>query len=253
MMANKHFPSKNTSELSRIAKTLVASGVVSSVVVTSMYHTAEASEIKNDESTYIEKNATPTDPSLRHTSIDELHKIPSYIGSSFVDKYNQLSSKKQGEVIDKNLMDEHNDDKSYLKLNHHDYLNYVSANGDNLFVHYVTEDGKNLGFSKSGHDDEDKKDNNGSHAGGFFIYPFMLGGTSYHSSGSAPMKSDMKSSTGKNTYNTNANSKSFKTSSQNVSKGVSNASSKGMSSSSSRGMGGSMSSGGRGASSGAGG
>lgn len=247
MMANKHFPSKNTSELSRIAKTLVASGVVSSVVVTSMYHTAEASEIKNDESTYIEKNATPTDPSLRHTSIDELHKIPSYIGSSFVDKYNQLSSKKQGEVLDKNLMDEHNDDKSYLKLNHHDYLNYVSANGDNLFVHYVTEDGKNLGFSQSDIDDDEnnKENNGGSHAGGFFIYPFMLGGTSYHSSGSAPMKSDMKSSTGKNTYNTSSSSKSFKTSNQNVSKGMSKASS--------RGMGGSMSSGGRGASSGAGG
>lgn len=247
MMANKHFPSKNTSELSRIAKTLVASGVVSSVVVTSMYHTAEASEIKNDESTYIEKNATPTDPSLRHTSIEELHKIPSYIGSSFVDKYNQLSSKKQGDVLDKNLMDEHNDDKSYLKLNHHDYLNYVSANGDNLFVHYVTEDGKNLGFSQSDiEDDENNKENNsGNHAGGFFIYPFMLGGTSYHSSGSAPMKSDMKSSTGKNTYNTSSSSKSFKTSNQNVSKGMSKASS--------RGMGGSMSSGGRGASSGAGG
>lgn len=246
MMANKHFPSKNTSELSRIAKTLVASGVVSSVVVTSMYHTAEASEIKNDESTYIEKDATPTDPSLRHTSIEELHKIPSYIGSSFVDKYNQLSSKKQGEVLDKNIMDEHNDDKSYLKLNHRDYLNYVSANGDNLFVHYVTEDGKNLGFSQSDIDDDEKKDSgSNSHAGGFFIYPFMLGGTSYHSSGSAPMKSDMKSSTGKNTYNTSSSSKSFKTSNQNVSKGMSKASS--------RGIGGSMSSGGRGASSGAGG
>lgn len=246
MMANKHFPSKNTSELRRIAKTLVASGVVSSVVVTSMYHTAEASEIKNDESTYIEKDATPTDPSLRHTSIEELHKIPSYIGSSFVDKYNQLSSKKQGDVLDKNLMDEHNDDKSYLKLNHRDYLNYVSANGDNLFVHYVTEDGKNLGFSQSDIDDDEKKDSGGnSHVGGFFIYPFMLGGTSYHSSGSAPMKSDMKSSTGKNTYNTSSSSKSFKTSNQNVSKGMSKASS--------RGMGGSMSSGGRGASSGAGG
>ena len=245
-MANKHFPSKNTSELRRIAKTLVASGVVSSVVVTSMYHTAEASEIKNDESTYIEKDATPTDPSLRHTSIEELHKIPSYIGSSFVDKYNQLSSKKQGDVLDKNLMDEHNDDKSYLKLNHRDYLNYVSANGDNLFVHYVTEDGKNLGFSQSDIDDDEKKDSGGnSHVGGFFIYPFMLGGTSYHSSGSAPMKSDMKSSTGKNTYNTSSSSKSFKTSNQNVSKGMSKASS--------RGMGGSMSSGGRGASSGAGG
>lgn len=168
------------------------------------------------------------------------------MGSSFVEKYNQLSSKKQGDVLDKNLMDEHHDDKSYLKLNHHDYLNYVSANGDNMFVHYVTKDGKNLGFSKSDVNDDDNKENNGgSHAGGFFIYPFMLGGTSYHSSGSAPMKSDVKSSTGKSAYNTNTNSKSFKTSNQNVSKGMSKASS--------RGMGSSMSSGGRGASSGAGG
>ena len=247
-MANKkHFPSKKRHELNQVAKTLVATGVISGVVVNSMYHVADASEIKDRESTYVEKNATATDPSFRHTSVQDLHDLPSFVGSSFIEKYNQLSDDKKEEHVDDPLMDKDKKDKSFIKMTHQDYLHYISANGDNMFVHYVTKDGKNLGFSKKDDGKDDNASNNGSsHAGGgFFVYPFMLGGTSYHSSGSSPMKSDVSSSTGKGSYSTNPNSKSFKSSSKGVSQSMSKASS--------RGMGGSMSSGGRGSSSGGGG
>lgn len=247
-----NIPKKSKSEMQQLMYKLLASGVVGTMMFAGITHTTYGAEIKTNESSYIEKDATSTDPSLRHSSIMDIKQLPSYIGSSFVDKFNDLDSKKQDNTKDKPLMDESNKDKSYLKLNHNDYLHYVSANGDNVIVHYVDSDGNPLGFSKSADDSDDSNNNNDSHSSsGFFMFPFMLGGNSYSSSGGA-MHSDMKGTTGKNAYGS-SNTKSFGSNTSRVSKNVSNSStSKSSVSSSSRGMGSSMSNGGRGASSGGG-
>lgn len=248
-----NIPKKSKSEMQKVMYKLLASGVVGTMMFAGITHTSYGAEIKTDESSYIEKDATSTDPSLRHSSIMDIKQLPSYIGSSFVDKFNDLDSKKQDNDKDKPLMDESNKDKSYLKLNHNDYLHYVSANGDNVIVHYVDSDGNPLGFSKSADDSDDDDNNSSSHSpSGFFMFPFMLGGNSYHSSGSGVMHSDMKGTTGKNAYGS-SNTKSFGSNTSRVSKNVSNSSaSKSSVSSSSRGMGSSMSNGGRGSSSGGG-
>lgn len=238
------FPTKSKKDMERIMKTLVASGVVSSIVTTGILNQAHAADLKNDESTYIEKDATATDPSFRHSDIEDIHNLPSYINSSFVDKFNDMSfDKRKNKIYDK-LMDESNHDKSYLPMNHRDYLHYISSNGDHLFVHYVDEKGHPLGFNSKDLKDE-KSSASTNHSGGFFMYPFMLGGNHYSGASNGVMKSNMKGTTGKGSYSNNPQSKSFKTTTSNVSQGTSKATS--------RGMGSSMSSGGRGASSAAGG
>lgn len=245
-----NIPKKSKSEMQQVMYKLLASGVIGTMMFGGITHTTYGAEIKTNESSYIEKDATSTDPSLRHSSIMDIKQLPSYIGSSFVDKFNDLDSKAQDSNRDKALMNEDNKDKSYLKLNHNDYLHYISANGDNVVVHYVDSNGKPLGFSKSSDDKGDNNDNNSHSSSGFFMFPFMLGGNSYHSSGSGVMHSNVKGTTGKNAYGS-SNSKSFNNNTSRVSKNVSKSStSKSSVSSSSRGMGSSMSNGGRGSSAG---
>lgn len=267
-MSEQNFPRKSKEDFNKMLKVLVASGVISAGVAGSITHTAYAAEVKDNESNYIEKDATSTDPSLRHTSIQDLKQLPSYVGSSFVDKFNNLNGDKQNKYEDEPLFDEDNKDKSFLKLSHQDYLHYISANGDNVIVHYISSDGKHLGYSDSNSESDDSNGNssNSSHAGGFFFYPFMLGGSHYNGASNGVMHSNVGGTTGKDSYSSNPNSKSFKQNSSTVSKNASKASSSmskssnsssssssTRSSSSSKGMGSSMSGGARGSSSSAGG
>jgi len=245
------FPSKSKIEMHRLLKSFIAVSLVGTSSFAHLGHsTAQAEELNKDDlkdSSFIEKNAGPLDPSLRHATIQDLHNMPNYVTSTFYDKFNQLSNEKQDKANEngETIFDKKN--KSFIKVNAQDYLHIISSNGDNVFVHYVTSDGKRLSYTQKDLKNMQEKDddNHSSHSSmmPWLIYPFLLNNNSYSSHANG-MHSNMSSTTGKNAYNSRANSSGFK----NSVKSTSNSISKSSSSSSTRGMGGSMSKGGGGGS-----
>lgn len=182
------FPNKSKADLDKFKK-IVAVATISSGLALSPYsnihgHTNQAQAAANmEEFNFIEKEATALDPSI-YNSLNILKDQPSYVNSSFNSEITK-SSKNVDTAMDKPLVDK--DDKSFLKLSNNDYLHYISANGDNVVVHYVDNNKKILAFDEKDLEEaneESSSNNSGSthytHSG-FFIYPYLLGGGGYSS------------------------------------------------------------------------
>lgn len=246
------FPAKKQSDLQDIAKKIAITTLVSGASLSAFHYNANAEINKNlKDSSYIEKDASLLDPPLLNSTLQDLKEMPSYVDSSFAKKVKEKGDIYEEELKNKNmdaddvkLFSQSSDSltpKSSINITQDDYLHYISANGDNVVVHYLDDNNQPLVFDEDDIDNQLSNSNssNSHHSSGWFIYPFILNGNSYHSHPSGVVKSPSLSS--KNSYQSKL-SPSIKSS---VKSGVgagSSFSSKGASSS--KGMGSSMSKGG---------
>lgn len=195
------FPKKSNKEMMDIKnkfKTgsigLSVGALTLSVGVGHLDGTAHAEIDKNlTEFNYIEKEATSLDPSI-HASMSDLKAQEGYVTSSLESKVEKSDEDEYASIVDE-------DNESFLKLTNNDYLQYVSSNGDVVSVHYIDNYGKLLASDDDIEDGGQYSSNSHTHSGGgWFIYPFILGGNGYHSNNSGLINNQSSKYNGGSAY-----------------------------------------------------
>lgn len=231
------FPAKKQSDLQNIAAKIAVTTLISGASLSAFNQGAYAEINKNlVDSSYIEKSASIIDPPLMNSTLQDLKNMPSYISSSIESKVNDYQDINKSELKKKGIDAEDlvlfNDNKSsFINISPEDYLHYISANGDNVVIHYTDDRNNLLVFDE---DDVEKESHNSSyHSSGWFVYPFFLNGGSYHSSSNGIMKSPSISSGNKNSgaYHPKMNSTVKSSTGFSSSKGMGSSMSRGSSSS----------------------
>lgn len=197
-MTQNKFSKKTNEEISKMIKRIGVSsiicGTMANIVLGNNYNNisyANDSTHQLKEFNYIEKEASALDPSIKN-SLNDLMNLESYVDSSFEDTKN----------IDKDesLLSENN--KSFLELSNNDYLQYLSGGGDVVTVHYKDNFDRLLVFDDIENQNvDDSDDDYHHHHSGWFIYPFIFNGGSYHSSSNGLVSNNMKNTSGVSTYN----------------------------------------------------